>query len=286
MRHLKLTKDDSIQLMRKSVQLAKEARDKYVDMVRKANGISETGLPLVLGSVGPYGAMLHDGSEYNGSYTDKVSKEEIQNWHRTRIEALLAEGVNGLAVETIPCQMEAEAVTEMILNDYPTAKFWISFQCKDESHLAHGENFANAAESIWNMVKQANARDRIFGIGVNCLNPKVTNKIIHRLRKKYQINLFVCVNFYFKLVVPLFKSLHVLLNNKDLPPLIVYSNRGETFDLEKDEWVDQDKCVPLETYVPDWISLGAIIIGGCCRVYPADILNIRKCIDSMGNNNI
>lgn len=181
MKHLKLTKDDSIQLMRKSVQLAKEARDKYVDMVRKANGISETGLPLVLGSVGPYGAMLHDGSEYNGSYTDKVSKEEIQNWHRTRIDALLAEDVNGLAVETIPCQMEAEAITEMILNDYPTAKFWVSFQCKDESHLAHGENFANAAKSIWEMVKQANARDRIFGIGVNCLNPKVKNKIIHRL---------------------------------------------------------------------------------------------------------
>lgn len=85
---------------------------------------------------------------------------------------------------------------------------------------------------------------------------------------------------------PLFKSLHVLLDDKDLPPLVVYSNRGETYDLEKDEWVDQDKCVPLETYVPDWIRLGATVIGGCCRVYPADILNIRKCIDSLGNNNI
>lgn len=180
MKHLKLTRDDSIQLMHKSVQLAKEARDKHLDMVRSANGITETDLPLVLGSVGPYGAMLHDGSEYNGSYTDRVSKDEIQNWHRTRIDALLAEGVNGLAVETIPCQMEAEAVTEMILNDYTTAKFWVSFQCKDDLHLAHGENFANAAQSIWSMVKQASARDRLYGIGVNCLHPKVKN---HRLKK-------------------------------------------------------------------------------------------------------
>ncbi|XP_023296873.2 homocysteine S-methyltransferase 1-like [Lucilia cuprina] len=260
MKHLKLSKEDSIQLMRKSVQLAKEARDKYIEKVEKENGSLEAGLPLILGSVGPYGAMLHDGSEYNGSYTDKVSKEEIQNWHRIRINALLAENVNGLAVETIPCPKEAEAVTQMILNDYPNVKFWVSFQCKDELHLAHGENFANAAKSIWDMVKQANARERIFGIGVNCVNPKF--------------------------VAPLFKSLHVLLDDKDLPPLVVYSNRGETYDLEKDEWVDQDKCVPLETYVPEWIRLGATVIGGCCRVYPADILNIRKCIDSLGNNNI
>lgn len=26
--------------------------------------------PLVVGSVGPYGAHLHDGSEYDGSYAD------------------------------------------------------------------------------------------------------------------------------------------------------------------------------------------------------------------------
>lgn len=173
MKHLKLSREDSIQLMRKSVQLAKEARDKYIDSVKKANGSVEAGLPLVLGSVGPYGAMLHDGSEYNGSYTDKVTKEEIQNWHRTRINALLDEDVNGLAVETIPCPKEAEAVTEMLLNDYPNVQFWVSFQCKDEMHLAHGENFANAAKSIWEMIKKSNAKDRFFGIGVNCVHPKV-----------------------------------------------------------------------------------------------------------------
>lgn len=29
--------------------------------------------PLVVGSVGPYGAHLHDGSEYDGSYADTTS---------------------------------------------------------------------------------------------------------------------------------------------------------------------------------------------------------------------
>lgn len=30
-------------------------------------------VPLVVGSVGPYGAHLHDGSEYDGSYADTTS---------------------------------------------------------------------------------------------------------------------------------------------------------------------------------------------------------------------
>lgn len=175
MKHLNLSREQSIDLMRKSVQLTKQAKNQYIESVEHHNGIIEPGLPLVLGSVGPYGAMLHDGSEYDGSYTDKVSKEDVQKWHRVRIDALLAEGVDGLAVETIPCQMEAEAVTELLLKEYPAVKFWVSFQCKDDLHLAHGENFANAAKSVWDMVKKADASDRIFGIGVNCVNPKVSD---------------------------------------------------------------------------------------------------------------
>ncbi|XP_073820738.1 uncharacterized protein isoform X2 [Musca autumnalis] len=262
MKHLKLSREQSIDLMRKSVQLAKEARDQYIMSVKEKNGIAEK--ILVMGSVGPYGAMLHDGSEYCGSYTDKVSKEELQNFHRVRIDALLAENVDGLSVETIPCQKEAEAITEMLLKDYPNVKFWISFQCKDDLHLAHGENFANAAKAIWDMIKKhhggAKGNDHIFGIGVNCVNP----------------------NF----VASLFKSLHTLLGEEEvLPPLVVYSNRGEIYDADKGEWTGRDSCIPMESYVPEWIRLGAKIIGGCCRVYPEDILQIRKCVDSFGNNN-
>lgn len=105
MEHLKLSREESIQLIRKSVQLTKEAKFKYQEMVEKTNGIPEPGLPLIMASIGPYGAHLHDGSEYKGSYSKRVSREDIQNWHRPRIDACLAEGVDGLAVETIPCQV-------------------------------------------------------------------------------------------------------------------------------------------------------------------------------------
>lgn len=84
---------------------------------------------LIAGSVGPYGASLHDGSEYTGSYMDKVSKETILSWHRPRIMALMEEGVDLLAIETIPTLDEAELLLELI-RDYPEQKAWLSFQCK------------------------------------------------------------------------------------------------------------------------------------------------------------
>jgi len=35
--------------------------------------------PLVAGSVGPYGAFLHDGSEYTGAYEDKMTLEVMKD---------------------------------------------------------------------------------------------------------------------------------------------------------------------------------------------------------------
>lgn len=85
--------------------------------------------PLVAGSIGPYGASLHDGSEYTGDYIDKVKKETLKNWHRTRMNALIEEGVDLLAIETIPALNEGVALIEL-LQEYPNQKAWLSFQCK------------------------------------------------------------------------------------------------------------------------------------------------------------
>jgi S-methylmethionine-dependent homocysteine/selenocysteine methylase len=49
------------------------------------------------------GAHLHDGSEYTGSYENKVSVGTIKKWHKVRIQACIEAGVDGLAIETIPC---------------------------------------------------------------------------------------------------------------------------------------------------------------------------------------
>ncbi|XP_030384083.1 homocysteine S-methyltransferase 2 [Scaptodrosophila lebanonensis] len=258
-KYLGLTREQSIDLMAKSVHLAQQARELYMEQLAPGCGHLEPGLPLVLASIGPYGAHLHDGSEYSGGYADKVTKEQLQKWHSTRIDTCLKQaGADGLAVETIPCQIEAEAVTDLILREHKGVKFWVSFQCKDEVSLAHGESFAQAALSIWRIVQSHNAQSCLLGIGVNCVNPSF--------------------------VSPLFISLNAAAGEERIP-LIVYSNRGETYDSDKGEWIAGEDLKPLVDYVPEWCSLGACIIGGCCRVYPADILQMRQCIDNIGNNN-
>lgn len=84
--------------------------------------------PLIVGSVGPYGASLHDASEYSGSYAATTSPETMREWHRPRIDALVESGVDLLALETIPCRIEAEMLVELI-REYPDLKAWLSFSC-------------------------------------------------------------------------------------------------------------------------------------------------------------
>nr|XP_016925072.1 homocysteine S-methyltransferase 1 [Drosophila suzukii] len=248
-KYLGVTKDRGEELIQKSVELAKEAKKQY--LTETGSGL-ETTLPLILGSIGPYGACLHDGSEYSGNYADTITKDQLKQWHRTRIEICLAAGVDGLALETLPCQMEAEAVTEFVLENCPDAKFWVSFQCKDEKNLASGESFAEAALSVWRLVQNQKAGDRLLGIGVNCVNPLFVTPLLTSLTKAA---------------------------GPDRIPLVVYSNRGEIWDADQGEWTGNGEEVV--KFVPEWIQLGARIVGGCCRVYPTDVLAIRKYVDSL-----
>lgn len=212
------------------------------------------GFPMIIASIGPYGAHLHDGSEYTGEYADYVPAKVISDWHKIRIDACLEAGVDALAIETIPCQMEAEILTEMLCSEYGNVKFWVSFQCKDAKTLAHGENFADAALSVWDIVKEHNAHKNCLAIGVNCVHPKFVN--------------------------PLLKSLNGDKTDKDRIPLVVYPNSGEVYDVNKG-WTGKEHCIPIAEYVRDWVQLGATIIGGCCRTYARDIRQICNAMKSI-----
>lgn len=208
---------------------------------------------MIIASIGPYGAHLHDGSEYTGSYANLVSAKEITDWHRIRIDACLEAGVDALAIETIPCQMEAEALAEMMCDDYPLTKFWISFQCKDRQLLANGENFAEAALSIWDLLKERNNVSNCLGLGVNCVHPRY--------------------------VTSLLESLNHLKESNEQIPIIVYPNSGEMYDVNRG-WLGREHCKPLASFVPEWTKLGAKIIGGCCRTYARDIRLISNTINT------
>jgi len=60
---------------------------------------------------------------------EHVSPEEMADWHRPKIRALVEAGADILAFETIPAQSEAEALLEL-LKEFPEQKAWLSFSCK------------------------------------------------------------------------------------------------------------------------------------------------------------
>ncbi|UYQ65073.1 homocysteine S-methyltransferase [Streptomyces peucetius] len=113
----------------------------------------------VAASVGPYGAMLADGSEYRGRYG--LGVRQLERFHRPRIEALAAAGPDVLALETVPDTDEAEALLRAA--EGCGVPVWLSYT------LAGGRTRAgqDAAEAFG----LAAGRDEVIAVGVNCCDP-------------------------------------------------------------------------------------------------------------------
>jgi homocysteine S-methyltransferase len=58
-------------------------------------------------------------------------------------------------------------------------------------------------------------------------------------------------------------------------PVIVYPNSGERWDAAAREWTGPSGLDPRQ--VTAWMAAGARLVGGCCRVGPADITAIAGC---------
>ena len=139
----------------RSVELARSAVAEFPD--RRV---------LVAGSLGPYGAALHNGGEYHGNYD--CSFDDLVRFHRERIEVFArAKGRQApdlLAFETFPSLEEARAVGEA-LAPWPELQAWFSFSCRDEKHVSHGERVADCAALVASF-------PQTVAIGVNCVPPK------------------------------------------------------------------------------------------------------------------
>lgn len=59
-------------------------------------------------------------------------------------------------------------------------------------------------------------------------------------------------------------------------PVIVYPNSGEAWDARRRTWTGTSHLSA--QLVRDWVSAGARIVGGCCRVRPADIAAIAAAV--------
>lgn len=139
---------ETARLLHTSVSLARSAAS------------SVDGQRWVAASVGPYGAMLADGSEYRGRYG--LSVEQLVDFHRPRIETLVEAAPDVLAVETIPDVDEAEAVLEVVRGS--GVPVWLSYSIRGDRTCAGQpleEAFAVAA-----------GVDEVIAVGVNCCPPE------------------------------------------------------------------------------------------------------------------
>lgn len=145
-----LDRAEAERLIVRSVTLAREVRDELAD---------DGGTRVVAASIGPYGAMLADGSEYRGRYG--VTAARLRGFHRSRVELLAAAEPDLLAVETIPDADEAEVLVGIIADVGLPA--WLSYSVAGLSTRA-GQPLEAAYEIA--------AGSGLVATGVNCCRPE------------------------------------------------------------------------------------------------------------------
>lgn len=217
-----IDRNETEQLLRLSVSLVAAARD------------DSGGSGWVAASVGPYGAMLADGSEYRGDY--RLSVAELRAWHAPRLRVLADAGADALAIETIPCLAEVEAVLAEL--DGTGVQAWLAVTAAMGA-LRSGESLAEA-------YALADSVDEILGVGINCSDPLDVASAIEAARS---------------------------VTSK---PIVVYPNSGEQWDAKNRSWMGQAGFP--SSLVREWRDAGASLIGGCCRVGPAEIAGIAAAL--------
>ncbi len=195
---------------------------------------------LVAGSLGPYGAALHNGGEYHGNYD--CTFDDLVRFHRERIEIFAhASGRQRpdlLAFETFPSLEEARAVGAA-LAPWPELQAWFSFSCRDEKHVSHGERVADCAALVASF-------PQTVAIGVNCVPPKWIPSLIAELRAASS------------------------------KPVLVYPNSGDGWDEERRCWIGTTDPAEFGARAAEWFRAGAQIVGGCCRTRPEHICAVAS----------
>ena len=176
-----LDREAAQRAIRMSVELAFRARDRF--RAEETAAGRDPGELLIAGSVGPYGAMLADGSEYRGDYDpgDAV----LDGFHRPRIETLVAAGVDLLAVETIPTVREARVLVRLV--DEASVPAWMSYSCRDGKTTSAGEPFSEA-------VAVASSARSVVAVGVNCTAPQHIRSLLKIARASTDVSLVAYPN--------------------------------------------------------------------------------------------
>lgn len=146
---------------------ADSALIRSIELARSATAETQT---KVAASIGPYGALLHDGSEYRGDYM--VSQSFLEDLHFERIQVLASAEPDYLAIETIPNVVEAKAIAE-VLKEFQVPR-WLAFTAGSAEKLWSGEFIQEAIE----VVSEIN---HLVAVGVNCVSPELVSGLLKNI---------------------------------------------------------------------------------------------------------
>jgi homocysteine S-methyltransferase len=167
-----LTESDAHHALIASVEVARDA-------IHEANSPRPV---LVAASVGPYGAITHDGAEYRGRYG--LSHQALVDFHRVRIEALTLAAPDLLAIETIPDVDEINAIADVLDGSIPS---WVSITARSSTHLWSGHTIEAAVAAI-------NRVPGVRAIGINCTDPEYVGAILRTMREHTALPLITYPN--------------------------------------------------------------------------------------------
>jgi homocysteine S-methyltransferase len=165
-----------------------------------------------------------------------VSRDVLRRFHAERLDVILGTASDVIAFETVPSGEEADVIAA-VLAERPGARAWVSFSCRDSESLRDGTPVAEAASRCASV-------DGVVAVGVNCTAPRHVLGLVERIRAVTD------------------------------GPIIAYPNSGESWSAEarvwtgsSDSWLDD---------VGSWVDAGARIVGGCCRIGPEVIRELRS----------
>lgn len=211
----------------------------------------DSGAPWVAASVGPYGAMLADGSEYTGTYARDLGVDGLRAFHRPRLELLAdtvlrpsgqGDGADVLACETVPCLAEAEAlVAEVARLGVPA---WLSLTTLTD---ADGRVTTRLGEDAAQAFALVAGVPEIVAVGVNCCDP-----------------------------VGALAAVRVAAGAAPGVPVVAYPNSGELWDGAARRWYGAPDWEPDQ--IEAWTDAGARLVGGCCRVGPSQVATLSALV--------
>ena len=175
---------------------AAEADRALVASVRAGFDAVQSSGALVAASVGPYGAILHDGSEYRGDYG--LARDELINFHVERLKVLAEAKPDLFAIETIPDLLEIEALV-IALRSVPEIPAWLSVTIGPDGRLWSGASLAD-------VVRAVHGSPQVVALGLNCLDPDLVESALAELRAVTDL------------------------------PLVVYPNAGGTWSAQTGAW--------------------------------------------------